>query len=208
MPVRWGDDNPATFKFGDDQVLALYYGDDLVWTSLTPELLTYSTVGTHEYETPVGFGYYIDRVAVGAGCSGHDSTFGAAAGGEGGFWAWDTIQEGVDFTAGDTITIVVGTGRGGGDGNVRPGDPCTITVGGDVLTAPPGTSQLGNQSGKPPTGGNAASGKNVTLNGQTYVGGDANGEAPGAGGKGGGGGFQPGERSGDGRAWLYVYPQS
>ena len=203
MPARWGDDNPTTFKFGDDQVHALCYGDDLVWTSLTPQLLTYTALGTHEYETPISGGYFIDRVAIGGGAAGNDSTFGATAGGRGGIWAWDTIQEGVDFTAGDTISIFVGDGGYGGSGD-QNGQATTI----GTLTADGGVGAHGVQAGKPPITGNANSGKNVSYNGQLYVGGDANGEAPGAGGKGGGGGFQFGDHGGPGRAWLYVYPQS
>lgn len=103
--LYFGDDIPATFYFGDSPVERLYFGDDLVWTSaIDPQQLTYSIPGEYVFTTPDGSGYHVDLVAVGGGNGGHWYEFARQHnGGKAGSFNWDSIVEGVDFTAGDEI---------------------------------------------------------------------------------------------------------
>lgn len=184
---------------------------------VTPQLLTYSTPGAHSFVTPEGSGYRIDRVALGGGRAGRQYGFGVGAnGGNSGDFAWDTITEGVDFTAGQTITITVGAG---GASNGASGEATTATVAGNTLTGPPGLSgepYLSGYTGEPVNTGNINGNRDLLLNGQTYVGGSGGTGSsssdpagppvvPGGGGWGSSANGVSGRTGGNGRAWLNVY---
>lgn len=178
-------------------------------------LLTYSSAGTFTYVIPGGT-TKIDRVAIGGGHGGRHYAFGQSAnGGKAGSFKWDTLNVGVDFNVGDTITIVVGAGSVGGSGST-PGSPSTITVGSKVLTAlgGAGDAYIGGSNGQAVNTGNTNGNKDLLYNGQTYVGGtggvQANTDPTAAPIAPGGGGWGdaingPGGRSGGvGRVWLSV----
>lgn len=184
---------------------------------ITPTLYTFLVGGSTSFVTPAGSGYKIDRVAVGAGRAGRQYGFGVGSnGGRAGKFGADTITEGVHFTAGDTITISVGVG---GASNGALGTATTLTVNGSTLEGPiaTDTAYLSGYTGEPVNTGNANSNKDLTYNGQTYVGGsggtgtsssNAAGAPvfPGGGGWGSNSNGVAGRTGGNGCAWLYVYP--
>lgn len=185
---------------------------------ITPTLHTFIIGGSTSLTTPAGSGYKIDRVALGGGRAGRVYGFGVGSnGGRSGDFAWDTLTEGVDFTAGDTINVSVGAG---GASNGASGVETTITVGSNTLTGPPGLSSesyLSGYTGEPVNTGNTNSNKDLSLNGQTYVGGSGgtgSGSSnaavsppfPGGGGWGSNSNGINGRTGGNGCAWLYVYP--
>ena len=168
----------------------------------------YQTVGTFSFVVPNA--PFIDVVLIPGGEGGYNSGFiGAAAGGKGAVWKWATLKAGVDYTPGQTLTITVPPG---GRENYGAGGTASVAIGSTVLlsqTEPGGNASGAGQSGSPASGGNANSGKDVTLNGQTYVGGGAAastpGGVPGGGGSGGGGGNQGGMFGGNGAVYLYLH---
>lgn len=182
---------------------------------VTPQLLTYSTPGSFSFVTPAGSGYHIDRVVLGAGSRGRNYTFGSSTnGGRAGSFAWGTLVEGVDFVAGETITITVGNG---GNQTTAAGGDTTVTAGSSTLTGTGGpSSQISGNTGETVATGNANSGKDVLLNSQTYAGSTggtssamtdpaASPPAPGGGGWGSSSNGVNGRPGGNGRAWLNVY---
>ena len=213
--MLFGDDIPATFYFGDSPVERLYFGDELVWTSaIDPQQLTYSTPGEYVFTTPDGSGYHVDLVAVGGGNGGHWYEFGRQHnGGKAGSFNWDSIVEGVDFTAGDQIAITVGAGGGG----AGAGAASTMMIAGNTLTAAAGESgYLYGYAGQSVFTGNTNGNKDLLLNGVTYVGGSggtgsgsndsaASPLAPGGGGWGSNSNGVSGRPGGHGRVWLNVY---
>lgn len=216
MPARFGDSTPSKYYFSDSAVPRLYFGDALIWTSFTPQLITYSTPGTYTFVAPAGSGYKLDRVALGAGRAGRTYGFGVNAnGGKAGSFSWDTLIEGVDFTAGDLITVVVGSG---GASNGAVGTASTVTAGVKVLTGAAGLTDayLSGYNGQTVNTGNANAGKDVLLNGQLYEGGSGgNGSGsndpagppvvPGGGGWGSNASGVSGRPGGNGRVWLYTH---
>lgn len=185
---------------------------------ISPTRYTFLLGGTTTFVTPAGSGYKIDRIALGGGRAGRQYGFGVGSnGGNSGDFAYDTLTEGVHFTAGQTITIAVGAG---GASNGASGTVTTIEVNGNTLTGPAGLSSesyISGYTGQPVNTGNANSSKDLLLNGQTYVGGaggtgtsstDPAGAPvfPGGGGWGSNSNGVNGRTGGNGCAWLYVYP--
>lgn len=175
-------------------------------STFAPVLTQITTVGPYSYAIPAG-AKYVDRVVIGAGKGGSNSTFGAAPGGSSGVFAWDTVELGTDFAAGDVITGSLGNPGGIGG---SAGGASTATVNGNTLTGLGGTvNNPAGQTGQAVNSGNTNANKDLLYNGQTYEGGGAtlgaNGKSPGGGGPGGGGGFQNGFRAGDGGVWFYAY---
>lgn len=184
-------------------------------SNVAPQLLTYETPGPHSFVTPAGSGYRIDRVALGSGKAGSNYVFGRAAnGGYAGMFAWDTLTEGVDFTAGATIDIAVGAG---GLPSEFP-NVTTISVNGNTLTGQAWQESgfVSGYTGQSVNTGNTNGNKDLLLNGNTYVGGSGGTSsasndsaaaplAPGGGGWGSNTNGVSGRPGGNGRAWLNVY---
>lgn len=180
---------------------------DVLDGNFAPMLVTFDTPGTHTFVIPSGV-KFIDRVALAGGRGGRHYIFGASTnGGEAGAFAWDTLEAGIDFNAGDTITITVGAGGLAGGGF---GGNTTLTVGADSLTAIGGDTYVSGYSGAPVSTGNINDGKDLSLNGNTYTGGPATNSAvrdnpqPGSGGWGSNSNGVSGRAGGRGQAWLYV----
>lgn len=181
---------------------------DVTDGAFTPVLMTYDTPGTYEYTIPAGC-TRIDRIALAGGRGGRHYAFGASTnGGEAGAFAWDTLIAGVDFAAGDTITVVVGAG---GTPNGGLGGNSTIATGANVLTAIGGDTYVSGSNGQAVTTGNLNSNKDVLLNDQFYFGGATTTSAtrdnpePGAGGWGSNSNGIAGRLGGKGKAWLYAH---
>lgn len=178
--------------------------------TFSPHLETYDTPGTYEYTVPEG-PQYIDRIALGNGKAGSNYVFGRSSnGGKAGSWAWDTLTVGVDCHVGDTITIVVAAAAAVGDATA--GNPSTITVGANTLTAAGGaTGYVSGSNGQAVNSGNANSNKDVSLNGQLYLGGNTTTSSnkatpdPGSGGWGSNSNGIAGRVGGIGQAWLYFH---
>ncbi|AXH48785.1 hypothetical protein SEA_STEAMY_8 [Mycobacterium phage Steamy] len=208
MAFSLGSVDIKAVSLGETPAQRISLGDVLVWQAFTEFTRAFTTVGAYSIAIPAGCSK-IDIVAVSGGCGGYDSWFGPANGGAGGKWAWKTLQLGTDFLAGQTITGAVG---GGGAKNHAAGGNSTATVNGVTLAAlgvssgnnlPGGTT-----TGIGPSGGNANNGRNVLLNGITYVGGADSGgvgNQPGGGGAGGYGGFGGGSLGGPGEVWIRFY---
>lgn len=158
------------------------------------------------------FAKYIE--AIGVGSAGGGKSGGTAGfygeGGSPGKWAAIVWERGVDFDDSDvSVTVTIGDGGTGGVlfGDGGTGDPTTIAVADETLTADGGEGgnslRLGGQTfiGVGPG--------NYTFNGQVYVGGgnqnvfSSGGTSPGGGGAGGNWiTVSPGGDGGRGAAWL------
>lgn len=176
-----------------------------------PEVTPYTTTGAFSYPIP-DWCNFVDRIVLGGGGGGGGASFAftPAQGGDAGAFAWDTLQRGVDFSYTETaITGTVGTGgsAGTGAGSGGNGGNSTATINGNTITGTGGTGRggSGTQNGDAVTSGNANSGKDVSLNGQTYAGGATStgttANVPGAGGR-GGSAFSNGNAGARGQVWF------
>ncbi|MFV8136430.1 hypothetical protein ACNQR7_02545 [Mycolicibacterium senegalense] len=187
----------------------------VVWDQ-PPVLVAFTTVGSY---TTVGSGFdisalrasgytHIDRIVLGGGQGGAGGTFDSANGGNAGVFSWDTISL-ADYPSLTEFTGTVGDGgNGGGAGSDGNAGQASTSVGAGVptLTGSGGpTGSSGGRNGDAVSSGNANSGKDVSLNGQTYVGGSTSttttAGVPGSGGR-GGGSFSSGSKGGRGQVWY------
>ena len=183
-------------------------------TTGLPAAASFTTTGAYTYNFPRNC-QFVDRIVLGGGGGGGGASFAftPAQGGDAGAFAWDTLQRGVDFSYTETaITGTVGAGgsAGTGAGNGGNGGNSTATINGNTITGTGGTGRggSGTQNGDAVTSGNANSGKDVSLNSQTYAGGATStgttANVPGAGGR-GGNAFSNGNAGARGQVWFYAY---
>lgn len=182
----------------------------------TPVSVDYGTPGDYTFQAPAGSGYKLDRVALGPGHGGRNYGFGVSAnGGRSGLFAWDTLTEGVHFTAGQTISIHVAQANPGGNPS---SEDSTITVNGNTLTGArnPDGSWIGGHTGQSVNTGNSNSNRDLLYNGVTYagsVGGSSSAHNsaagtppfPGGGGWGSNSNGIGGRPGGNGKVWLRFY---
>ncbi|AYD87038.1 hypothetical protein SEA_NICOLETERA_8 [Mycobacterium phage NicoleTera] len=202
MAIRFGTVNPVSFRLGTVTPQRIFMGNKLVWPEFTPVTQTFTTVSAFTYTIPANCSF-IDVILIGGGGGGAGGGWAlAGGGGQGGGWVWTTLVRGVDIPWSLTsITGVVGDGGAGGGGGASPGQgsvgSATSIVAGSLSLQAPGGQNGGGWGGNGQNGGaardgNANGGKDVLLNGITYVGGAAvtsgsgtAGNPPGSGGRGG-----------------------
>ena len=117
--------------------------DFLGYSAFTPSLAAYTTIGTTNLTVPAGCTQIEMIIAAGGGSGGGiDTGIGANinvhAGGGGG--AGGVIEQTVNVTAGQSITIVVGAGGTSGSATNNPdlwqnGSSSSVTIGGTTWTA-------------------------------------------------------------------------
>lgn len=160
---------------------------------LTPVTQSFTTAGAYTYTFPRN-AIFFDRIMLGGGGGGKGMALVDAwgSGGNGGNYASDTVQRGVDFAWSVTsFTGTVGAGGQGGTGSIGSGGPgatggstTSLVSGGTTLTAAGGaggtTANPANVAGKSP-GDRTQGGLTVTGGAQVASG---NGNVPGGGGAG------------------------
>lgn len=183
--------------------------------TMPPVVTPYTATGAYSYDVAGlrSLGYtHIDRIVLGAGGGGGGSTFLAnAKGGSAGTFAWDTIAL-ADYPSLTTITGTVATGGTAGPSGGAGGTGGNSTATGAGIPSLTGSggaggSGTGTTSGAAVSSGNANSGKDVSLNDQTYAGGatasaGSNGNTPGGGGGAASSSFSAGRVGGNGQVWF------
>jgi len=189
--------------------------------------LRFSYPGSFSYKIPT-WAERIDIIAVGGGGGGESGgLLVTGSGGSAAPWAYKTVIRGVDIPyATRYLTGVIGTGGAGGAGyqagfgltdilgpydgygganGIKGNDTYVLASGMSTLTSTGGAGGLA----RPTVAGEALS--DLSFNGKSYAGAQAEstpgnvGNHPGGGGAGGWPGFQAGGSGGDGQVWIRAY---
>lgn len=151
--------------------------------SFVPELATFTSPGVYTYTLPAG-AVNFDIITIGGGASSQGSGFGSSPAGINGTWASTTVTLG-SLGGATTLSVTVGAGGPLPPANTlpNPGASSVVRNAGVVLVSGAGGPGAAWPAYGTPVG-------DVTVNGQTYVGGAATtwynqpGNAPGGGGAG------------------------